>query len=158
MLHGYMNCRRGRNCRRRQFNAIFRGINCRQLAYIGAVDNLCRKCRQCHGSQPARIYASRKKPHIDNSILQNHFHITSGKLSQNLEFLDIPLILKGEDMKIDRKCTLCNMNEIEDEYHFILQCPIYETIRKQYIKKYYYRNYFSCLVGIERVEKFSDFG
>ena len=56
----YMNCRHGRNCRRRQFNAIFRGINCRQLAYIGAVDNLCRKCRQCHGSPPARIYASRK--------------------------------------------------------------------------------------------------
>ena len=40
----------------------------------------------------------------------------------------------------DRKYTLCYMNEIEDEYHFILQCPIYETIRKQYIKKYYYRN------------------
>ena len=40
----------------------------------------------------------------------------------------------------DRKCTLCNMNEIEDEYHFILQCPIYDTFRKQYIKKYYYRN------------------
>ena len=37
-----------------------------------------------------------------------------------------------------RKCTLCNMNEIEDD-HFILQCPVYETIRKQYIKKYYYR-------------------
>ena len=32
------------------------------------------------------------------------------------------------------------MNEIEDEYHFILQCLIYDTIRKQYIKNYYYRN------------------
>ena len=32
------------------------------------------------------------------------------------------------------------MNEIEDEYHFILQCPIFESVRKQYIKKYYYRN------------------
>ena len=32
------------------------------------------------------------------------------------------------------------MNEIEDEYHFILPCPIYETIQKQYIKKYYYLN------------------
>ena len=43
----------------------------------------------------------------------------------------------------DRKCTLCYMNEIEDEYHFILQCQIYENIQiygKQYIKKYFYRN------------------
>ena len=32
------------------------------------------------------------------------------------------------------------MNEIEDEYHFILHCPIYDTFRKQYIMKYYYRN------------------
>ena len=82
---------------------------------------------------------------VYNSILQNHFYVKSGKLSQNLEFLDITLILKGGDRyenidRNDRKCTLCNIDEIENEYRFILQCPIYETIRKQYIKKYYYRN------------------
>ena len=33
------------------------------------------------------------------------------------------------------KCSLCNMNEIEDEYHFILQCPIYVIARKRHIKK-----------------------
>ena len=38
----------------------------------------------------------------------------------------------------DRKCTLCNLNTIEDEFHFILHCPCYDTIRKQYIKPYYY--------------------
>ena len=32
------------------------------------------------------------------------------------------------------------MNEIEDEYHFILQCPIYVIARKRHIKKYYYQN------------------
>ena len=34
----------------------------------------------------------------------------------------------------DRKCPLCNMNEIEDEYHFKLRCPIYEIARKRHIK------------------------
>lgn len=37
----------------------------------------------------------------------------------------------------DRKCTLCNLNEIEDEYHFIIICPFYSEIRKEYISKYY---------------------
>ena len=36
------------------------------------------------------------------------------------------------------KCTLCNLNDIEDEFHFTLICPAYENIRKQYIDKYFY--------------------
>ena len=38
----------------------------------------------------------------------------------------------------NRLCTLCNTNDIEDEFHFILKCPLYDRLRKQYIKKYYY--------------------
>ena len=37
----------------------------------------------------------------------------------------------------ERKCTFCNLNEIEDEYHFILQCPLYNEIRMKFIKAYY---------------------
>ena len=36
----------------------------------------------------------------------------------------------------DRICTLCSM-ELEDEYHFIIKCPLYQDIRTQYIKEYY---------------------
>ena len=24
----------------------------------------------------------------------------------------------------ERKCTLCNLNDIEDEFHFVLKCPV----------------------------------
>ena len=37
---------------------------------------------------------------VYNSTSQNHFHVKSRKLSQNLDFLDIILILKMEDRKI----------------------------------------------------------
>ena len=30
------------------------------------------------------------------------------------------------------------MNILEDEYHFVLVCPFYSTIRDKYIKSYYY--------------------
>ena len=37
----------------------------------------------------------------------------------------------------DRICTLCSM-ELEDEYHFIFKCHLYQDIRTHYKKKYYY--------------------
>ena len=38
----------------------------------------------------------------------------------------------------DRKCTLCRLNDIEDEYHFTLICPVYNDLRKEYLQKYFY--------------------
>ena len=36
-------------------------------------------------------------------------------------------------------CTLCDQNDIEDEFHFILKCVFYSDLRKMYIKMYYYQ-------------------
>ena len=44
-----------------------------------------------------------------------------------------------------RKCSVCDTNDIEDEFHFILTCPLYENIRKVYINMYYYRNPRVCI-------------
>ena len=43
------------------------------------------------------------------------------------------------DRRENRKCTLCDLNDIEDEFHFVLKCPFYSLLRKQYIKEYYYK-------------------
>lgn len=37
----------------------------------------------------------------------------------------------------ERKCQLCN--SLEDEFHFILECPLYNEFRLKYIKKYYWK-------------------
>ena len=44
------------------------------------------------------------------------------------------------ELRENRLCTFCNQNDIEDEFHFILKCPFYSTLRQTYIKPYYYRN------------------
>jgi len=31
----------------------------------------------------------------------------------------------------ERKCQVCNLNEAENEIHFLLQCPYYETERTE---------------------------
>ena len=37
-----------------------------------------------------------------------------------------------------RKCTLCDSEDIEDEYHVTLVCHQFKNLRTKYIKKYYY--------------------
>ena len=37
----------------------------------------------------------------------------------------------------DRKCIRCNLNDIEDEFHFVLVRPDYVNLRNAYIPKYY---------------------
>jgi hypothetical protein len=37
-----------------------------------------------------------------------------------------------------RLCSLCNKNDIEDEYHFIIICPLYTDLRKKIIKRFYH--------------------
>ena len=43
------------------------------------------------------------------------------------------------ELRSKRICTLCNLRDVEDEFHFILKCPKYQEIRNLYIKKYYFR-------------------
>lgn len=35
-------------------------------------------------------------------------------------------------------CTICNSGDIEDKYNFVIICPIYREIRRQYSKIFYY--------------------
>jgi len=33
---------------------------------------------------------------------------------------------------------MCDLNVVEEEFHFILQCSKYVQLRRKYIKKYYW--------------------
>lgn len=36
----------------------------------------------------------------------------------------------------NRKCQSCN--SLEDEFHFVLECPLYQEIREEYIRRYFW--------------------
>ena len=49
-------------------------------------------------------------------------------------------IERGRYMNIERcqrLCTLCNLNVVEDEYHFLLCCETYKDLRKLYLPSKY---------------------
>ena len=49
-------------------------------------------------------------------------------------------IERGRHQNVERrlrKCIYCDVNEIEDEFHFVIVCPKYTYLRNKYINKYY---------------------
>ena len=40
----------------------------------------------------------------------------------------------------NRICTICNLNEVRDELHYITQCPALQLHRRRYISNYYIIN------------------
>ena len=39
----------------------------------------------------------------------------------------------------ERVCTLCDLGDVGDEFHYLLKCPFFQNQRKMYLDKYYYK-------------------
>ena len=71
----------------------------------------------------------------------------------------------GRYYNIDRHariCNMCNNNDIEDEYHFILECSKYVEIRRKYIKPYYCINpsafILTQLLSVQNIKELNNLG
>ena len=59
---------------------------------------------------------------------------------------------KGEK-EADRICVLCNTNQVENELHFLLHCPLYNIERSAFLEKIYVRHSnFSTLQDTEKID------
>ena len=38
----------------------------------------------------------------------------------------------------ERICTLCQTNKLGDEFHYLFECPFFQTQRTTYLSRYYY--------------------
>ena len=67
-------------------------------------------------------------------------------------------IRHNNTLRSQRICTLCSSYDIEDEFHFILECTFYENLRSMY---YYVKpNVFRVvsLISSQNVKELSDLG
>jgi hypothetical protein len=71
----------------------------------------------------------------------------------------------GRYYNIDRHariCNMCNNKDIEDEYHFILECSEYVEIRTKYIKSYYCINpsafKLTQLLSVQNIKELNNLG
>ena len=85
--------------------------------------------------------------HLNNKITNNNYLITIKEKYIRFAITKIRIgshnfmIERGRWNKlelIDRQCSTCF--KLEDEYHVIIECPLYHNIRKIFLPKYLYCN------------------
>ena len=89
------------------------------IVYKHLVDHFCLQFYLC---KPIPVAC--KKQICKIRMSSHNLFVESGR-SQNIP-------------RSERICQLCN-SDIEDEFHFVLKCPVYCDLRKKYIKHYYWR-------------------
>ena len=50
-------------------------------------------------------------------------------------------INKGRTLNIPRHlrlCSFCNLRRVEDEFHFLLECPFYSELRISFLPRYFF--------------------
>ncbi len=79
-------------------------------------------------------------PYISCNINANlRMYYSKLRLSSHKLMVERGRWAKPQIQYTDRRCTLCDSGDIEDEYHIILLCDYFSDIRTKYIKQYYYR-------------------
>ena len=77
--------------------------------------------------------------------IENYLDVLPSKLRINISKLRLSASIETGRYarnRLDRAlrlCTLCDKSDLEDEYHFVLVCPVYDSIRKKYIRPFYYK-------------------
>ena len=75
-------------------------------------------------------------------VLTCYNHRKFGKFSfinfQKKVYVSLDTLYNRTDRQ-NRLCKLCIMNMVENEYHFVLVCPVYNDLRRQYLPSLYCR-------------------
>ena len=82
------------------------------------------------------------KYYINLDILPSELRniLTKLRLSSHKLRIESDRHIRNRTPRELRYCILCNVNDVEDEHHFVLVCPAFTELRKKYIEAYYYRN------------------
>ena len=70
-------------------------------------------------------------------ITENKYKIALARFRTSSHSLMIEKGRYDDSPRQQRLCKSCNMNQIENEYHFLLVCPYHRDLRSKYLKPYF---------------------
>ena len=74
----------------------------------------------------------------DNISRQLRISFTKFRLSSHRLMVERGRWMRPKIEYTERKCTLCDDHDIQDEYHIVMKCPLFHSLRKKYIPEHYY--------------------
>jgi hypothetical protein len=99
-------------------------------SWISNIDNASRLSSYCRYKHKFTI-----EPYLN--FLNDKYRIALTKFRLSSHSLAIETGRYQNIPQHDRKCNLCNLNAIENEYHFLLVCPKFIDLRRKYFKPYF---------------------
>ena len=63
---------------------------------------------------------------------QNRCFLTKLRISAHSLKIETGRYARERTERIERICVFCDRNEVEDEYHFVIECPAYNILRRTY--------------------------
>ena len=84
-----------------------------------------------------RMFKSHFKQEPFISLLPNNCIVTLLRFRTTNNFLPVNCLRYENINRHERLCTKCTLNEVGDEFHFILVCPFFSAKRKEILPKYY---------------------
>ena len=97
---------------------------------------------ELHNSSRAIFYRAISEFHFQEyleTVTIKKFRIALSKLRMSSHRLEVETgrwTRPNSTPISERLCKLCN--KLEDEFHFVLECPVYSDLRKSYVSRYYY--------------------
>ena len=65
-------------------------------------------------------------------------YYTNFRLSSHKFMVERALWRKDKISYHERTCLLCNIHDVQDEYHIAMICEYFKEVREKYVKQYYY--------------------
>ena len=75
------------------------------------------------------------EPYLHKLSTSNKIYLSKFRSRSNYN-MPVSKVYKHEDT-YDTKCKLCDKNEIEDEFHYLFICPVFQEDRNRLLKEYY---------------------
>ena len=72
--------------------------------------------------------------------IQNNIRTDISRIRLSSYCLNVEIGRYQNKNRQDGLCESCTTQQIEDEFHFVLQCPKYVQLRKKYLNEYYYKS------------------
>lgn len=95
-----------------------------------------KRCKLSNFSEIYKHIATMEPEYLKNRINFSKTRVFSQLRVAGTKYISIYHRSIGYKIKCDEICTICNMGVLENIHHFLLVCPLYNSLRQNYLREW----------------------